>query len=74
MSSTLDFFKRCNHTFSFLDATVAQVAIAWLLVQPTVTSVVIGARTKEQLANNLASIDVHLTDEEVSVPISQATT
>ena len=50
----------------FTDATVAQVAIAWLLVQPTVTSVVLGARTKEQLSDNLASVNVTLTDEEVS--------
>lgn len=49
------------------NATVAQVAIAWLLVQPTVTSVVLGARTKEQLASNLASINVNLTDEEVKL-------
>jgi len=48
------------------DATVAQVAIAWLLEQPTVTSVVLGARTKEQLADNMASINVKLTEEEVS--------
>ena len=47
------------------NATVAQVAIAWLLKQPTVTSVVLGARTKQQLADNLASVNVELTDEEV---------
>lgn len=48
------------------DATVAQVAIAWLLCQPTVTSVVLGARTKEQLSANLGSVDVKLTSDEVS--------
>ena len=46
---------------------MAQVAIAWLLARPTVTSVVLGARTKEQLADNLASVNVKLTNEEVSV-------
>ena len=35
-------------------------------MQPTVTSVVLGARTKQQLDDNLASINVKLTDEEVS--------
>ena len=48
------------------DAKVAQVAIAWLLAQPTVTSVVLGARTKQQLADNLASVNVKLTEEDVS--------
>ena len=55
------------HTLHCTDATVAQVAIAWLLAQPTVTSVVLGARNKQQLADNLASVNVELTNEEVSV-------
>ena len=49
------------------NATVAQIAIAWLLKQSTVTSVVLGARTKQQLADNLASVNVDLTDEEVNI-------
>ena len=52
----------------------AQVALAWLLGRPGVTSVVIGARTEEQLADNLAAAELRLSDEErrrldeVSVP------
>ncbi|MDX6228462.1 MAG: hypothetical protein QOI76_1852 [Frankiales bacterium] len=38
----------------------AQVAIAWLLGREAVTSVVIGARTLEQLADNLAAADLAL--------------
>ena len=53
------------YTLHYTDATVAQVAIAWLLAQPTVTSVVLGARNKQQLADNLASVNVELTNEEV---------
>ena len=34
---------------------VAQVALAWLLHQPLVTSVIIGAKRPEQLADNLAA-------------------
>jgi hypothetical protein len=34
-------------------ATPAQVALAWLLERPAVTSVIIGARTSDQLADNL---------------------
>ena len=33
----------------------AQVALAWLLARPGVTSVIVGARTEEQLADNLAA-------------------
>jgi aryl-alcohol dehydrogenase-like predicted oxidoreductase len=42
----------------------AQVALAWLLGRPGVTSVVIGARTEEQLADNLAAADLELTADE----------
>jgi len=42
----------------------AQVALAWVLGRPAVTSVIIGARTSEQLADNLAAADLVLSDEE----------
>jgi aryl-alcohol dehydrogenase-like predicted oxidoreductase len=42
----------------------AQVAIAWLLGRPGVSTVVIGARTDEQLADNLAAADLALSDDE----------
>jgi aryl-alcohol dehydrogenase-like predicted oxidoreductase len=41
-------------------ATVAQIALAWLLHQPSVTSVIIGAKKESQLKDNLASVDVKL--------------
>jgi aryl-alcohol dehydrogenase-like predicted oxidoreductase len=43
----------------------AQVALAYLLQRPAVTSLVIGARTTEQLADNLAAADLTLSEEEV---------
>ncbi len=43
----------------------AQVALAWLLTRRGVTSVVIGARTEEQLADNLACASVHLSAQEL---------
>jgi len=52
----------------------AQVALAWLLGRPGVASVIVGARTEEQLADNLTAADLHLSDEdrrrldEVSAP------
>jgi aryl-alcohol dehydrogenase-like predicted oxidoreductase len=42
----------------------AQVALAWLLERPGVSSVIIGARTEEQLADNLRAADLRLSDEE----------
>jgi aryl-alcohol dehydrogenase-like predicted oxidoreductase len=42
----------------------AQVALAYLLGKPAVTSLVIGARTAEQLADNLAAAALSLTDAE----------
>ena len=42
----------------------AQVALAWLLGRPAVTSLVIGARTAEQFADNLAAAELRLSDEE----------
>jgi aryl-alcohol dehydrogenase-like predicted oxidoreductase len=44
---------------------MAQVALAWLAARPAVTSVILGARTTEQLADNLKAADLKLTDEEM---------
>jgi len=45
---------------------VARVALAWLLHQSAVTSVIIGAKTREQLADNIAATEVKLSTEELS--------
>lgn len=45
--------------------TVARIALAWLLHQPAVTSVIIGARKPEQLKDNLASVDLKLDSEDL---------
>ncbi|MDB5733030.1 MAG: aldo/keto reductase [Variovorax sp.] len=44
---------------------VAQVALAWLLHQPQVTSVIVGAKRAEQLADNLAATQVALSAAEL---------
>jgi len=46
-------------------ATVAQLALAWLLHQPAVTTVIIGANKMEQLEDNLKSVDIQFTTEEL---------
>jgi len=44
---------------------VAQIALAWLLHQPVVTSVIVGAKRKDQLDDNLASTEVTLSESEL---------
>jgi aryl-alcohol dehydrogenase-like predicted oxidoreductase len=48
------------------EATVAQVALAWNLAQPGVTSVIAGARRPAQLADNLGAVDVALTAQDLA--------
>ncbi len=45
-------------------ANPAQVSLAWLESQPAVTSVILGARNTQQLADNLGAVPVELTDHE----------
>jgi aryl-alcohol dehydrogenase-like predicted oxidoreductase len=44
----------------------SQVALAWLLAQPGVTSVIFGARTVEQLEDNLPAGDLVLTEAQLA--------
>jgi aryl-alcohol dehydrogenase-like predicted oxidoreductase len=46
---------------------MAQVALAWLADRPTVCSVILGARTQEQLDDNLGAAGVHLSDDETQL-------
>jgi aryl-alcohol dehydrogenase-like predicted oxidoreductase len=57
----LDELTRIAHAHG---ATVPQVALAWVLANPSVTSVIIGARNVAQLDDNLKSVDVVLTPED----------
>jgi aryl-alcohol dehydrogenase-like predicted oxidoreductase len=45
---------------------VAQVALAWLLAQPHVTSVIIGAKNQEQLLDNIAATELTLSPEQLN--------
>ncbi len=53
------FAKECGHT-------VGELAIAWLLAKPCVTSVIAGARKTEQVSANVAAGNWKLTAEEVA--------
>lgn len=49
------------------EATPAQAALAWLLRQPATTSVLFGARTPEQVDDNVRAGDLALTDEDMAL-------
>jgi aryl-alcohol dehydrogenase-like predicted oxidoreductase len=65
-----------EHLYTVVDAldaaaaetgkTVPQIALNWLLQRPTVVSVIIGARTEEQLRQNLGAVGWNLTAEQVA--------
>ena len=44
---------------------MGQIAIAWVLARPAVTSVILGARTLDQLNDNLAAAGLSLSDDEM---------
>jgi aryl-alcohol dehydrogenase-like predicted oxidoreductase len=46
---------------------MSRVALAWVTNRPAVTATILGARTLEQLDDNLLSADLHLTEEETAV-------
>ncbi len=48
------------------NVSVARVALAWLLHQPHVTTLIIGAKTPEQLEDNLAAPSLKLTPEQLA--------
>jgi aryl-alcohol dehydrogenase-like predicted oxidoreductase len=65
-----------NRTFDIVDAmrpiagrhdvSVARVALAWLLSRKNVMSVIVGAKTEEQLRDNLAATTLKLGDDELA--------
>ncbi len=44
---------------------IAQIALAWLLHQPQVTSVIVGAKRPDQLTDNIGATEVTLTADEL---------
>lgn len=48
------------------NASVAQIALAWLLHQPAVSTVILGAKREEQLKDNLQSADIKFTADELN--------
>jgi aryl-alcohol dehydrogenase-like predicted oxidoreductase len=49
------------------DCSPARISIAWLLAKPVVTSVILGAKRLQQLQDNLAAVELKLTEGEIKV-------
>jgi len=43
----------------------ARIALAWLLAKPVVTSVLVGAKRLSQLEDNIAAVDITLSEDEI---------
>jgi aryl-alcohol dehydrogenase-like predicted oxidoreductase len=48
------------------EASAARVALAWMLQKPAVTSIIIGAKRKDQLIDNIESVKLQLSSEELA--------
>jgi aryl-alcohol dehydrogenase-like predicted oxidoreductase len=59
-----DLIEKMDEIGKAHDATVSQVALAWLLADPIITSPIIGATSLEQLRENLGALEVKLSPEE----------
>jgi aryl-alcohol dehydrogenase-like predicted oxidoreductase len=76
-SRTWDVVEAVAEVAGELGVSSAQVSLAWLAAQPAVTSVILGARTVEQLVDNLGAADLDLSPEqlarldEVSAPVME---
>jgi aryl-alcohol dehydrogenase-like predicted oxidoreductase len=49
------------------EVSVAQIALAWILSKPFVSSVIIGAKSMDQLRDNIAASRVRLTEDEIKL-------
>lgn len=49
------------------DCSPARISLAWLLAKPVVTSVILGAKRLDQLQDNLAAVELNLTEDEIKL-------
>jgi aryl-alcohol dehydrogenase-like predicted oxidoreductase len=64
---TWDIVEAVQRVAENREVSMAQVALAWVTHRPSVTSTILGARTMEQLEDNLGSVDCVLTLDELTV-------
>ncbi len=61
---TFDVIEKLEELASAKGCTPSQLALAWCMHQPGVTSPIIGPRTMEQLQDNLGTLNVEVTDDD----------
>ena len=61
-----DVVDACEAVGKEVGATVPQVALAWVLTRPSVSTVIIGARDEAQLQQNLQALQVKLTPAHIA--------
>lgn len=64
--TAFDVLDILNEIATEKDAPTAQIALAWLLQQKSVTSPIIGARKVEQLTDLIGAVDIDLSDSEIT--------
>jgi aryl-alcohol dehydrogenase-like predicted oxidoreductase len=62
---TYDLLEEMERIAAAKESTVSRVALAWVSARPGVSSTIIGARTMEQLEDNLASSELQLSPAEI---------
>lgn len=62
----MDTLRKLDALCHEIEQPTARVAIAWLMRQPGVASVIVGGRTKAQLERNLAAADLELDDTTIA--------
>jgi aryl-alcohol dehydrogenase-like predicted oxidoreductase len=65
MERTWRIIDAVTETAEARGVTASQVALAWVAQRPAVTSVILGARTTEQLADNLGAASLELSAAEM---------
>lgn len=63
---TFDIIDQLTEIAQDHDVSVAQIALSWLLHQRHVTSVIIGVKSLDQLKDNLNSVEITLSEEELT--------
>jgi aryl-alcohol dehydrogenase-like predicted oxidoreductase len=63
---TWDVIEALESVAEARDVLMGQVALAWLVDRPGVTSVILGARTTQQLQDNLGAAGIHLDADETA--------
>ena len=61
----LDALEQVRPIAERYDATLAQVAVAWIFSQPGATAAIVGARNPDQAKSNALAADIELAAEDV---------